>query len=735
MARSPADPPRTATFGLTPVGRGSARNGAGETPCLPLDSEQPLPSFNEHELPLLRDGFIDSHIVMCACPECQAPMSVHLGMLLADCWRCQTSIEVTEELIRELQRQQPRRQQPQPSPQQRSVTAAPVAPATPPSSPSSPKPTAPARSAPSAEAEPARAKSQQAPAPPPPPSPQRRRPPQADATSQAAPATATSRRRAPVRRKSVFDLPPWLISLVFHMVLMTLLALITFPGDDDSPFITLSTEVSKEVREGGEIHAPTDEDLQLDLPLPEDADIDDPRVRKAVLKADQDARELRLDPNTPQMPNLNLVKSQIAQHGKVNASLVARDPRLRVEMVQKEGGTTLTEAAVARGLRWLSQHQSPDGSWSLHRYHHVDGCNCRPAGGTIDNDSAGTSLALLPFLGAGQTHLVGRYRENVSRGLRWLLNIQQPNGDLRGRWHGNSGMYAHGIGAIVLCEAFLLTGDEQLRDPAQRALDFIIKAQNDRGGWRYEPGVQDGDTSVLGWQLMALQSGRAAQLRVPESTFLLSGQFLDLVEQRPNYHQWIRRWSRQVKDGPAPLLELLERNRWSMDEVGLIVNYLNESKGESAALAGMWKEYQSLSRSGGRYGYRPGTAPTHVMTAEALLCRMYLGWNRQVPGMEDGAQYLLDNFMPHTGAPDIYYWYYGTQVFHHLGGAMWDKWNGRMRDVLVSMQETRGHEAGSWWHPGLRHGTGGRLYFTSLAICTLEVYYRHLPIYRQIDLN
>ena len=59
-----------------------------------------------------------------------------------------------------------------------------------------------------------------------------------------------------------------------------------------------------------------------------------------------------------------------------------------------------------------------------------------------------------------------------------------------------------------------------------------------------------------------------------------------------------------------------------------------------------------------------------------------------------------------------------------------------MRDVLVNSQETRGHLAGSWSPRGDEHaGAGGRIYVTALATCTLEVYYRHLPLFRQLDLH
>lgn len=45
------------------------------------------------------------------------------------------------------------------------------------------------------------------------------------------------------------------------------------------------------------------------------------------------------------------------------------------------------------------------------------------------------------------------------------------------------------------------------------------------------------------------------------------------------------------------------------------------------------------------------------------------------------------------------------------------------------MQDRVGHEAGSWRPRGNHDLMGGCLYMTALAACTLEVYYRHLPLY------
>jgi hypothetical protein len=232
-------------------------------------------------------------------------------------------------------------------------------------------------------------------------------------------------------------------------------------------------------------------------------------------------------------------------------------------------------------------------------------------------------------------------------------------------------MYVHAQAALVLCDAFKLTGDEALRPAAQAAIDFICAAQHREGGWRYAPG-ESCDTSVIGWQLMALHSARAAFLDVPADVFALAAEYLD---------------SAQTQD------------------------------------------------DGSRYAYRPGDRETPSMTAEGLLSRMYLGWNTGDEGLGRGVAWLVSRHLPERRDPNIYYWYYATQVMHHWGGEPWFEWNSHIRDVLVITQETRGHEAGSW-DPNTPHGhQGGRLYMTALACCTLEVYYRHAPLYRKIDLR
>jgi Squalene-hopene cyclase C-terminal domain len=654
-----------ATFPIRPAKRGSDQdlgdyslvplaNAADLLPLCDLRSTGPLPRIDKRPpqakaVPRANQAagefWLDGDVILCACPDCRAPMSVRFWLMVADCWRCGTSIELTEAQEREIERLLAERQR---------QTAVP---------------------------------------PPPSPRPRRNlvqvgesggdaRQTSGDSLLPAAEIGSPPQGRHPSRysrgkrwlRDLLIALPAWLISMLLHVLAFALFALIRAAGlNQESPFITLSTVVSQEVNGGGDtVYYRPDALAKFDLPLPSKANLSDTRTRAALLSAAQDARELRLDEPPQSLPDLGVVKSRVGRADGFTSAFAARDPRLRAEVVTREGGTTLTEAAVSRGLRWLANHQNEDGSWSLAGFHRAGGCNCS-GDGAYGTKSPGTALALLPFLGAGQTHLAGKYKGTVSRGLKWLLDKQGKDGDLRAGANGNEGMYTQGQATIVLCEAFAMTGDEALRVPAQKAVDFVVAAQYRDGGWRYLPGPKSlkGDTSVLGWQLMALQSARSANLKVPEEAWELADMYLETVQRQ----------------------------------------------------------------SGALYAYQPSREPSAAMTAEALLCRMYLGWTKDQPGLRRGVTWLGENELPTAGEPNIYYWYYATQVMHHVGGEPWEDWNLRMRDVLVKSQETRGHAAGSWTPRGEFSDAGGRIYMTSLAVCTLEVYYRHLPVFRKLELG
>jgi hypothetical protein len=456
----------------------------------------------------------------------------------------------------------------------------------------------------------------------------------------------------------------WFVSAVFHTVVVVLLALLVIPiptRNLDAPIAVMSNETPS-VLEGSvgtgdsdpaELPSQTS-DLQS-LETIDPIKLTEPKIESPIATS-------QTDPPRPTAEDWPTVpKKDLLTHIGGFASGGGLDGRTgyRKHRATEYGATMRSEAAVERGLEWLAAHQRADGSWNFDHQNETCKGHCGNPG-SFASTTAATGLALLPFLGAGNTHQKGVYRENVQKGVYFLgskMILSEKGGDLH-----QSNMYAQGIATIALCECYAMTKDASLKPYAQSAVDFILNAQDKHGGgWRYAP-LQPGDTTVTGWQVMALRSGELAGLRVPTPALSLVEKFLDRVQ----------------------------------------------------------------SDEGAKYGYQD-TDPTRACSAIGLLCRIFLGWPReQLALMRAVSRYEKQG--PHK--TDMYSNYNATQVMHHVGGSPWLSWNKRMRDYLLSTQATAGHENGSWYFVGDEHGkVGGRLYTTCLAIMTLEVYYRYLPIY------
>jgi hypothetical protein len=498
---------------------------------------------------------------------------------------------------------------------------------------------------------------------------------------------AAEDREAPARRGFFGQIPGWGISVIVHVIALLLMALMA----GESVRIEKPTVITSSVSEAEEDIA----DLELEQPVPEEvSEVTDPV--EVTMPEMAITPEVTVDAVVPVEVVSSATDVDAAPLAAIDASDFGADLPLQAgsaaeggpggmagglggrgkpgQMAAKRGGGADTEAAVDRALKWLAAHQLPDGGWDFDLAN-CKGCTCEPRAPKQPENGVGraaaTALALLPFLGRGYTHREGPYRKEVEAGIRFLLDdltASQSRG--KQRYH----LYVQGIMGIVLSECYAMSRDDALAAPAQTVLNGIMEAQAEGGGWAYwfSDRRLGGDISSTGWQIMALKSGDMASLQINPLTVKKAVEFLDAVQ---------------------------------ADEQGATYRY--------------------------RPSDEPIAGPTPGRNAIGLLCRMYLGWKKDHPGLQQGAIAIA------TKGPtnELYYDYYATQVMHHLEGDMWFAWNTKMKALLLGTQATQGHEAGSWFegvNGGDSHnavGAGGRLYSTVMATLILEVYYRHLPLF------
>ncbi|MDY3562175.1 terpene cyclase/mutase family protein [Gemmata sp. JC673] len=154
-----------------------------------------------------------------------------------------------------------------------------------------------------------------------------------------------------------------------------------------------------------------------------------------------------------------------------------------------------TKKAVDKALKYLADRQEADGAWA-------------------SGNTAITGFVLLAFMANGHMPNQGDYGRHVAKGVRHLCSAARADGYLVGARGGN--MYCHGMATLALTQAYGMTGDEDVKKVTKRAIDLIVKTQNNEGGWRYDPSPTGADISVTIMQVMALRGAKDAGVHVPD---------------------------------------------------------------------------------------------------------------------------------------------------------------------------------------------------------------------------
>lgn len=330
------------------------------------------------------------------------------------------------------------------------------------------------------------------------------------------------------------------------------------------------------------------------------------------------------------------------------------------------------DEAVERGLAHLARQQRADGSFDA---------DARDDGEPLRLSKGGrhalTGLTVLAFLSAGHTPDVGRYGITVRNAMDFLAAAVPEDGYV-GRADVNKddkqfGMYTQAIVTLALAEAAGVEPDPARRrrqDAALRKLvGVLLKAQD----------VKKDGAYAGGWRYTPTAD---------DSDVSLSG--------------WCALALRAAQDVGVPV----SKDALARAADFVLRCYNKEQKG---------------------FGYQPGTPAKTSPTGTAVLC-LHLLDRGGTAEAKDGAKFITDH--PTEESPQFPYYalFYATQAAWQAGDEAWAKVSAATFGQLIG----NGKQSSDGGWPGDTPGQEpGRVYRTAMAVLTLTVPYRLLPIYQR----
>jgi len=278
-----------------------------------------------------------------------------------------------------------------------------------------------------------------------------------------------------------------------------------------------------------------------------------------------------------------------------------------------------------------------------------------------------TSLAVMAFLSAGHVPGEGPYGATVDKGIRWVLANQQRTGLFSS--DGTNEMYQHGISTLMLAEVTGMTDSAIARE---------LKP-------KLEKGVQ-----------IILQAQKTA----------------------PTAHRGGWRYIATSLDAD------LSVTGWQLLALRAAKNVGCDVPGERIDMA-MDYVMRCRDSSSGGFCYTSFGSATFACTGTGILCLEVCGKQRHHSreALQAGS-YLLKHPVAWNDRYFFYGVYYTSQAMFQLGNNYWNVYRPQLHKVLFDNQQSNG----SWI--GMSEAFSPS-YSTAMAVLSLTVEYRFLPIYQR----
>lgn len=280
-----------------------------------------------------------------------------------------------------------------------------------------------------------------------------------------------------------------------------------------------------------------------------------------------------------------------------------------------------------------------------------------------------TGLCLMAMLASGEDPNFGPYSQNIRQAVRSLIRGQSPRTGFL-----PSSMYHHGFGMLALAEVYGVLNEDSLWDDAAGA----------------------GNTTTQ------RSIGEALELAVRCAV---------TAQQRNPYKAW--RYSPDARDADTSVTGAVLMGLLAARNAGVRV--------PDEAVDGALEYFLSMTSESGEVGYSGigsgGSASLKAISGLVLA----VGHRRDVAQYEAVLRQLTNNLEHTERAYPEYYRYYAAQTLFQADFDAWMTWNLKtLRDLRESQQDD-----------GRFDSRFGPAYGTSMALLSLALNYRLLPIYER----
>ena len=289
------------------------------------------------------------------------------------------------------------------------------------------------------------------------------------------------------------------------------------------------------------------------------------------------------------------------------------------------------------------------------------------------NGAGITGICVMAFMASGEDPDYGPYATNIRKALRNMILNQNPTtGYMTGYGHGS--MYHHGFATLALSEAYGAVNEELL--------------------WKGSAAPVDRRRTI----------GKALELAVRCA--------LTAQEKNP-WGAW--RYSPGSQDADTTVAGTVLMGILGARNAGIEIP--NEAVDKALTF------FQTCTMRGGGISYQPMSSHGNGITRTAIGTLVYaIGKRTDTPEYKSAAEFIkrrMDQSV--RGGYAFYNLYYMAQALFQSDFEAWQAWNRRIIEQLQGMQEEDGSFGSSY----------GRAYATGMAVLTLALNYRLLPIYER----